>query len=134
MTRCLTCCLLSVSLFTAATALAQTVQHTKDSLDTIKKGIAEKKAVLIDVREQTEWDAGHLSDAKLLPLSKINGKDKTADFAKDLPKDQIIYLHCTSGKRCVTAATALQKLGYDARPLKEGYSDLIKAGFAKAAK
>ena len=49
-----------------------------------------------------------------------------------LPKDQIIYLHCASGKRCVTAAAVLQKLGYDARPLKEGFKDLVKAGFPKA--
>ncbi|HYV34793.1 MAG TPA: rhodanese-like domain-containing protein [Gemmataceae bacterium] len=120
--------------FAGMTALAQPPQHTKDSLDTIKKSVTEKKAVLIDVREQKEWDAGHLRDAKLLPLSMINGKDKKADFAKDLPKDQVIYLHCASGKRCVTAAEELQKLGYDARPLKQGYSELIKAGFAQAGK
>ncbi len=110
------------------------VEHTKDSLDTIKTRLADKKAVLIDVREQTEWDAGHLKDAKLLPLSKINEKDKAAELTKVLPKDQIIYLHCGSGKRCVTAATELQKLGYDARPLKEGFNALVKAGFEKAAK
>ena len=43
-------------------------EHTKDSLDTIKARLVDKKAVLIDVREQLEWDAGHLKDAKLLPL------------------------------------------------------------------
>ena len=107
-------------------------EHTKDSLETIKMRLGDKKAVLIDVREQLEWDNGHLKDAKLLPLSAINDKDKPADFAKALPKDQIIYLHCASGKRCVTAAAVLQKLGYDARPLKEGFKDLVKAGFPKA--
>jgi phage shock protein E len=92
--------------------------------------------VLLDVRELVEWDAGHLRDAKSLPLSKINikDKDKIADFTKTLPKDQVIYLHCASGKRCLTAATVLQKLGYDARAVKEGYKELLKAGFAPAEK
>jgi len=114
----------------ATTLSAQ--QHTKDSLETVKKSLAEKKAVLLDVREQAEWDGGHLLDAKLLPLSIINAKDKSPEYAKGLPKDQVIYLHCAAGKRCVTAAAVLQKLGYDARPLKEGYKDLLKAGFKQA--
>jgi phage shock protein E len=109
-------------------------QHTTDSLETVKKRLEEKKAVLVDVREQVEWDTAHLRDAKLLPLSTIRNKDKPADFTKDLPKDQIIYLHCAAGKRCVTAAAVLQKLGYDARPLKDGFKDLLKAGFAPAEK
>jgi phage shock protein E len=116
----------------AATLSAQ--QHTKDSLETVKKSLEEKKAVLLDVREQAEWDGGHLLDAKLLPLSTITAKDKSPDFARDLPKDQVIYLHCAAGKRCVTAAAVLLKLGYDARPLKEGYKDLLKAGFKQADK
>src|SRR4051812_38810246 len=92
-------------LFLAGIATAtQTVQHTKDPLDTIKKNVEAKKAILLDVRETKEWDAGHLRDAKLMPLSEINKKDKLAELTKDLPKDHVIYLHCASGKRCVTAA------------------------------
>jgi phage shock protein E len=109
-------------------------QHTTDTLDTVKKRLEEKKAILIDVREQAEWDSGHLRDAKLLPLSIITNKDKPAEFAKDLPKDQVIYLHCAAGRRCVAAAAVLQKLGYDARPLKDGFKDLLKAGFVPADK
>jgi phage shock protein E len=116
----------------ATTMSAQ--QHTTDTLETVKKRLEEKKAVLFDVREQVEWDSGHLRDAKLLPLSTITNKDRPADFAKDLPKDQIIYLHCAAGRRCVTAAAVLQKLGYDVRPLKDGFKDLLKAGFAPAEK
>jgi rhodanese-related sulfurtransferase len=115
----------------AVTVAAQ--EHTKDSTATVKKNLEDKKAILVDVREQGEWDAGHLRDAKLMPLSILKG-DKADDLAKTLPKDQIIYLHCASGKRCLTAATVLQKMGFDARPLKEGFKDLLKAGFPQADK
>ncbi len=47
---------------------AGAAEHTKDSLDTVKKRLKNEKAVLIDVRELSEWDAGHLKDAKLVPL------------------------------------------------------------------
>jgi rhodanese-related sulfurtransferase len=48
------------------------------------------------------------------------------------PKDKIIYCHCRSGRRCLTAADILKKQGYDVRPLKAGYEDLLKAGFPQA--
>ena len=106
-------------------------EHTKDSLDAVKKALAEKKAVLIDVREKTEWDAGHLKDAKLLPLSILkDGVPKDIDAI--VPKDKIAYLHCASGRRCLSAAEILKKQGYDVRPLKEGYKDLLTGGFPKA--
>jgi phage shock protein E len=129
-----TALMLAGSLVLAGLATTISAQHTTDSLETVKKRLEDKKAVLIDVREQVEWDSGHLRDAKLLPLSAITNKDKPADFAKNLPKDQVIYLHCAAGRRCVTAAAVLQKLGYDARPLKDGFKDLLKAGFAPAEK
>lgn len=118
---------MTVIAIAAITAFAQ--DHTKDSLETVKKGLADKKAVLIDVREKVEWDKGHLRDAKLLPLSIL--KDD-AKLPNDLPKDKAIYLHCGSGVRCLKAAEFLKKQGYDVRPLKEGYTALVKAGFAKA--
>ena len=46
-------------------------EHTKDSLETVKKNQEAKKAILVDVREKKEWDDGHLRDAVLLPLSEI---------------------------------------------------------------
>ncbi|MFP6603469.1 MAG: rhodanese-like domain-containing protein [Pirellulaceae bacterium] len=110
-------------------ALSAQAQHTKDSLETIKKRIKEKKAVLIDVREQGEWDAGHLKAAQLVPLTKLRAGVKE----KTLPKDKIIYCHCRSGGRVLIATSILKPLGYDIRPLKQGYQQLLKAGFEKAA-
>ena len=115
-------------------ATARAADHTKDTTDVVKKALADDKAVLLDVREKSEWDDGHLKDAKLLPLSTLKGGAKAEDVAKVVPKAKVVYLHCGSGVRCLKAADELKKLGYDVRPLKPGYADLLKAGFAPAGK
>jgi rhodanese-related sulfurtransferase len=107
--------------------------HTTDSLETVKKQLAEKTAVLLDVREQDEWDLGHLQDAIHLPISKIS-KGMTADeLAKIAGKDTVIYLHCKAGRRSVDAAQRLKSTGRDLRALKPGYYALLDAGFPKAS-
>ena len=108
------------------------LEHTKDSPEAVKKALAAKTAVLIDVRELKEWEAGHLQDAALFPLSKIKEGTTVEELAKLLPKGKVVYLHCRAGGRCMTAAEILVKQGYDVRPLKIGYDDLIKLGFPKA--
>ncbi len=113
---------------------ARAADHTTDTTDAVKKAVADDKAVLLDVREKSEWDDGHLKDAKLLPLSVLKAGAKAEDVAKVIPKDKIVYCHCGSGVRCLKAADELKKLGYDVRALKPGYADLLKAGFAPAAK
>jgi phage shock protein E len=109
-------------------------EHTKDSSETVKKAVADKKAVLLDVREKAEWDEGHLRDAKLLPLSDLRKGVKVEDLMRVLPKDKVIYCHCASGRRCLAAADILKKNGYDVRPLKSGFMALLKEGFAPASK
>src|SRR5262249_20068846 len=102
-----------------------------------KQQLSEQKALLIDVREQPEWDRGHLKDARLVPLSELKRaqtdpaiKDK---LAKGLPKDRIVYCHCAKGVRALTAGSILEKLGYDVRPLAAGFDDLRGAGFPAVA-
>ena len=122
-TNVLICCL--------CVGVADAAEHTKDSLEVVKKKLADKEAVLVDVREQSEWNAGHLDAAVLLPLSSLQ---KNADAAKNLPKGKIVYTHCKAGVRSVTAGEILKRQGYDVRPLKAGYKDLLDAGFAPAKK
>ncbi len=116
----------------------QAADHTKDTLKTVKKNLAGSKATLVDVREESEWDAGHLKIAKLVPLSDLRSKSDDADFLAQLkkaaPKDKIVYLHCRSGGRVKIAGDVLKKLGYDVRPLKYGFDALVDAGFEKAGK
>jgi phage shock protein E len=87
--------------------------------------------VLVDVREKSEWDKGHVEGAIFLPLSALTDKADPAAVSKVLPKDKIFYTRCVVGKRSLTAANILEKLGYDVQSLKPGYRELIGAGFPK---
>ena len=110
----------------------QAAEHTKDSLDVVKKALAEKKAVIVDVRDKDEWNDGHLKDAIHLPLSKIHKGITAEELTKLVGDDKIIYLHCKAGIRSLDAANRLAKTKRDLRALKPGYDDLLKAGFEKA--
>lgn len=106
--------------------------HTKDTPETVKQNLKAEKAQLIDVREESEWKSGHLKAAELLPLSTLSKNPKKEQLEKVLDKKKIVYLHCAAGVRVLSAAEVLGKHGYDVRPLKQGYGDLLKAGFEKA--
>ena len=76
--------------------------------------------------------ANDVEGAVFLPLSDIQEGVDPQRLARLLPKDKIIYAHCARGGRCLTAASLLQKNGYQIRPLKPGYNQLLQAGFEKA--
>jgi putative heme-binding domain-containing protein len=105
--------------------------HVLDPLDHVKQQVETQSAVLLDVREQEEWAAGHLADARLLPLSQLKSATP-ASIAESLPKDKPVYVHCKSGGRVLMFAEALQNQGIDLRPLRAGYDSLVQAGFKKA--
>ena len=69
---------------------------------------SESGYIILDAREQHEYDEGHIPGAVLIPYGEI------ADRAeKELPdKDQLILVYCRSGRRSKIAAEELVKLGY----------------------
>ena len=122
----------SVALLFSTFTFGAEPMHTKDSLDTVKANVKAGKAVIVDVREQSEWDAGHVQGAILAPKSKLTVEAEAAAIAKKLPKDKILYTHCKAGKRALDCGEILKKQGFDVRPLKAGFDQLIEAGFEKA--
>ena len=69
---------------------------------------AQENFVLLDVRTQEEFDAGHIAGAILLPYDEINLRAATV-----LPdKEKEIVLYCRSGRRSAIAKKALVELGY----------------------
>jgi len=65
-------------------------------------------AVVLDVRTQSEYDAGHIEGAVLLPNEKIG-----TELPKELPElDAEILIYCRSGNRSAQAAKKLAGLGY----------------------
>lgn len=121
--------LLAVALVASA---GQAAEHTRDSLKTVKENVDARKAVLVDVREKSEWDNGHVAGAVFLPLSELRNGVDLKRLMEKLPKGTIVYTHCAIGKRSLTAGDVLSKHGYDVRPLKPGYSELLRSGFPRA--
>lgn len=116
-------------------AQARPIAHTTDPLESVLRQVNEKEAILIDVRETSEWDAGHLRHAILLPLSQLRQSGEHPELQeklKKLSKDKPVYCHCKSGGRVLAAAPILKSLGFDVRPLKAGYGQLLDAGFVQA--
>ena len=66
-------------------------------------------AVLIDVREETEYITGHAVDAVLLPLREL---DAASAAEAILSHDTSVLVYCRSGRRSREAALILAELGY----------------------
>ncbi|HET9739936.1 MAG TPA: molybdopterin-synthase adenylyltransferase MoeB [Solirubrobacteraceae bacterium] len=67
--------------------------------------------VLVDVRESTEWDAGHIPGAKHVPRAYLESRIEGAAGAD---RSQEIVLYCASGQRSALAAHTLKDLlGYE---------------------
>ena len=79
------------------------------------------EAVLLDVREQDEWDAGHAERATHLPLSDL------PERLGDLPEDQV-YVICRSGGRSARATAWLNQNGFTAVNVDGGMGAWQEAG------
>ncbi len=65
-------------------------------------------ALLLDVREQNEYDEERIPGSQLLPLSELSAR-----FEDDLPQGREIVAQCRSGKRSAQATDFLRAQGYD---------------------
>jgi rhodanese-related sulfurtransferase len=71
---------------------------------------ADADAVLIDVREDFEWQMGHAQGARHIPLKQL------PDHLDELPRGAPVYLICATGNRSANAARYLKQAGFD-RPI-----------------
>lgn len=82
------------------------------------------EVVVLDVRPEAEYAAGHVPGAVNVPY------DRLADLVADLPRDREIVAYCR-GRYCVMAPDAVRRLqarGYSARPLDGGLPEWARAG------
>ncbi|HJT65385.1 MAG TPA: rhodanese-like domain-containing protein [Pyrinomonadaceae bacterium] len=59
------------------------------TIDEMESLVKEGKAVVIDVRSQDAYDAGHIPGAKLIPAGEI------LNHLSELPKDKLIITYCS---------------------------------------
>lgn len=79
-----------------------TQEEAKEMMDT-------QEVIILDVREQDEYDSGHIPGAVLLPVGTI---DETTAAEVIPEKDSTVLVYCRSGNRSKTASASLADLGY----------------------
>ncbi|HJA24595.1 MAG TPA: rhodanese-like domain-containing protein [Candidatus Fournierella merdigallinarum] len=79
------------------------------SQEQAKEMMDDGQVVVLDVREQDEYDGGHIPGAVLLPVGTID-EDTAAAVIPE--KDAVVLVYCRSGNRSRTAASRLAGLGY----------------------
>jgi rhodanese-related sulfurtransferase len=89
------------------------------TIDQLVEKIRSGKVTILDVRPETEFNAGHIAHAVSIPI------DQLPERLKELPKRNEIIAYCR-GPFCVYADEAvalLNKAGYKATRLEEGFPD-----------
>ena len=86
-----------------------------------------RDTVLLDVREQDEWDAGHAPQAQHIPMSELAGR------LEELPADAEVLVICRSGGRSARVTAYLNANGWDARNVDGGMQSWHAAGRDLAA-
>lgn len=79
-------------------------------------------AYVLDVREDDEWQAGHIPGALHIPLGELNVR------YQEVSRDRELYVICRSGMRSGQAAQALAGAGWDARNISDGMIGWHAAG------
>ena len=77
---------------------------------------------LLDVREDDEWQAGHIEGAQHIPLGELG------DRLSELPSGKTIVAVCRSGSRSGSAVRGLRQLGHSAENLDGGVIAWTQAG------
>jgi hydroxyacylglutathione hydrolase len=85
--------------------------------------LAAGEVTVVDVRNRSEWDAGHLPGAIHIPGGHLPSR------LDEIPRDKPVVLQCQSGSRSAIAASVLQRLGRtDVTNLLGGITDWQASG------
>ena len=96
------------------------------SINDLANAVASEPAedyVIVDVREQWEYDAGHVPGVMLIPLGELQAR------VSELPDDKALYVICQSGVRSRRASDMLLEAGkQDIRNVEGGTAAWARAG------
>ncbi len=96
-------------MLTACGGAASGAAYQEISQEKAKEMMDTQEVIILDVREQDEYDSGHISGAVLLPVGTI---DETTAAEVIPEKDSTVLVYCRSGNRSKTASSTLAELGY----------------------
>ena len=103
----------------ALTALGKNQENSDDVEANNIENLVKNKEFLLDVREEYEYQEGHIKGAVNLPLRKILSQKDS------LPKDKDIYVYCRSGHRSADAVNFLKSLGFEkVHNIEGGFIDI----------
>lgn len=78
-----------------------------DSVEALQL-INHKNALILDVREESEYKSGHILNAKWIPLGRLN--DRIGELERY--REQAVVVVCRSGQRSASACVTLGKKGF----------------------
>ncbi len=85
-----------------------------------------EKFILVDVREESEWEKGHITNAIYIGKGVI---ERDIEQKINITEAEII-LYCGGGFRSALAADNIQKMGYtNVSSMDGGYSGWVNAGY-----
>ena len=103
----------------ALSAISKSEENPTDVEASDIENLVKNKEFLLDVREEYEYQDGHIKGAVNLPLREILGKKDS------LPKDKDIYVYCRSGHRSADAVNFLKSLGFEkVHNIEGGFIDI----------
>ena len=103
----------------ALTALGKNQKNSDDVEANNIENLVKNKEFLLDVREEYEYQEGHIKGAVNLPLREILSQKDS------LPKDKDIYVYCRSGHRSADAVNFLKSLGFEkVHNIEGGFIDI----------
>ncbi len=106
--------------------LLSQVKAEIDEIDAVQARERLDDALFLDVREQDEWDEGHVPGAIHVPRGNLESRIEGLVADRDRP----IVVYCAGGARSAFAAKTLGELGYtDVVSLTGGYTDWKRSGF-----
>lgn len=93
----------------------------KETQDAIARG---EPVVLIDIREQNEWNLGHAA-----PAISIGRGVLESQIEARVPRDAQVVLMCASGNRSALSARSLGEMGYtNVASMSGGFRDWVGSG------
>ena len=103
----------------ALTALGKNKENSDDVEANNIENLVKNKEFLLDVREEYEYQEGHVKGAVNLPLREILSQKDS------LPKDKDIYVYCRSAHRSADAVNFLKSLGFEkVHNIEGGFIDI----------